>query len=139
MVNLLLAGHFCCGIHFSLWRTELMDTDDSYPRWDPSRIFPNSQSVDIEDIFRTVTERAALLSRETRQRVAGLGSAELLDAIRRYESCVRDLQLVTSYAELRYGLHDQGTPSVSLLNRCDIAWAELAAELGFFEEELAAR
>lgn len=115
-----------------------MKTSDVYPQWDPDRIFPNSVTVDGEEIFNAVAERASRLSRATRHRIADLDAPGLLEAIRQYESCICDLQLLTSYAELLYALNEEGT-SVALLNRCDTAWAELATELGFFEQELAAR
>jgi oligoendopeptidase F len=120
-------------------RVNSVEGREIYPRWDPSQIFSTPKSVEIGETFATVSEKAALLSRELRHRIAELDPEHLLDGIRRYEECVWHLQLVTSYAELLYGLHDQGPSVASLLKRCDTAWAELVTELGFFEEELAAR
>ena len=116
-----------------------IETQDDPPEWDPSQLFSGPESAEIARSLESIGETARRLSRDLRHRIAGLDSPALVRAIERYEECVRGVQLITSYAELLYGLHDQGPAAAALLGRCDDAWSELAVELDFFETELAAR
>lgn len=115
-----------------------MGVQEDLPRWNPKHIFAAPDSPDVEHTLTEVKNRSRRLSRDYRDQISILDLDHLVLGIREYESCVSLLQRVSSYAELCYGLHDQQAETLALLTRCDEAWAELATELSFFEQEIAA-
>ncbi|TRV73993.1 M3 family oligoendopeptidase [Streptomyces sp. 130] len=108
------------------------------PPWDGSSLLREASLPQLEATVDEVLADARLLAEEMTGRLAELDPAATRAAIERYESCVARLQCATVHGEL---LGDRQGPAQArardLTARCDRAWGELAAQLAFFEPELA--
>jgi oligoendopeptidase F len=113
-------------------------TSEALPTWDVSVVAEAVREEVVDAQLSSLAARAQKIARSCRNKLAGLDQERFAALIGAYQDCVGDLQRLTSYAELAVasGIHE--ADGAKALGRCDVAWSQLSATLGFVESELAA-
>ena len=116
----------------------MVATPEVLPAGDIGIIAAALREPAVEFQLHAVVLRAAELARVHRGRLSSLNQTEFEVFIDSYQCCVKELQRITSYAELAVDSGLLAAEGTAALARCDGAWSELADVLGFVEPELAA-